>query len=247
VIRVEDVMGTTVVVDLRDDDVADSALDDVFDWLRLVDETFSTYRPDSEISRLRRGELETADAHDDVRTVLARCAELRDETRGFFDAYAVGGVLDPSALVKGWSVDRAGGVLDRAGARNYTINAGGDVLARGRALPGGAWRVGIRHPELPDAVAKVVEAGDLAIATSGTYERGAHILDPHTGAAPAGVLSVTVTGPELGTADAYATAAFAMGVDGPAWTARLRGGYEALTILADGRVLSTPRFPAAGA
>jgi len=242
-LRIEDVMGTTVVVDVRDDDVPESSLDDVFDWLRLVDETFSTYKRGSEISRLDRGELQEHDARDDVRAVLARCGELHDETRGYFDAYAAG-TLDPSALVKGWSVDRAGELLDRAGARNYTINAGGDVLARGRALPGGAWRIGIRHPELPDAVAKVVEGNDVAVATSGAYERGAHILDPHTGSAPGGVLSVTVTGPELGPADAYATAAFAMGIDGPAWTARLAGGYEALTILADGRVLSTPGFPA---
>jgi thiamine biosynthesis lipoprotein len=241
-LRVEDVMGTTVVVDVRDDDLPASSLDELFDWLRLVDETFSTYKPDSEITRLARGDLDERDACDDVRAVLARCSELRAETRGFFDVRA-GGALDPSALVKGWSVDRARELLDRAGARNYTINAGGDVLTRGRALPGDTWRVGIRHPELPDAVAQVVEAGDLAVATSGTYERGAHIVDPHTGRAPAGVLSVTITGPELGPADAYATAAFAMGVDGPAWTARLAGDYEALTILADGRVLSTPGFP----
>jgi len=242
-LRVEDVMGTTIVVDVRDDDVPVSSLDEVFDWLRHVDETFSTYRPESEICRIASGDLAESDACDDVRAVLARCAELREETRGFFDVGARGGCLDPSALVKGWSVDRAGELLDRAGARNYTINAGGDVLTRGRALPGGTWRVGIRHPELPDAVAKVVEASDLAIATSGTYERGAHIVDPHSGRAPAGVRSVTVTGPELATADAYATAAFAMGLDGPAWTARLAGGYEASTILTDGRVLSTPGFP----
>ena len=55
---------------------------------------------------------------------------------------------------------------------------------------------------------------------------------------------MTITGPELATADAYATAAFAMGEDGPGWTASL-AGYEALTILADGRVLSTPGFPRA--
>jgi thiamine biosynthesis lipoprotein len=85
----------------------------------------------------------------------------------------------------------------------------------------------------------VLGARDLAVATSGAYERGQHIVDPHTGEPPVGVLSVTVAGPDLGTADAYATAAFAMGVDGPAWTAGLRG-YDALTILADGRVLSTP-------
>jgi len=85
----------------------------------------------------------------------------------------------------------------------------------------------------------VVAATDLAVATSGAYERGAHILDPHTGRPPAGVLSVSVTvaGPDLATADAYA-----MGQAGPAWTARL-AGYEAMTILADQTVLSILAFP----
>ena len=73
--------------------------------------------------------------------------------------------------------------------------------------------------------------------------RGRHVVDPHMRRPPSGVLSVTITGPDLATADAYATAAFAMGAErGPHWTARLRG-YEAMTILADGRVLSTPGFP----
>ena len=71
------------------------------------------------------------------------------------------------------------------------------------------------------------------------------VLDPHSGRPPRGVLSATITGPELGRADAYATAAFAMGEGGPAWTARLPAGYEALTILVDGRVLSTLGFPRA--
>jgi thiamine biosynthesis lipoprotein len=82
------------------------------------------------------------------------------------------------------------------------------------------------------------------VATSGTYERGDHVIDPHTAKPPVGVLSVTVTGPQLATADAYATAAFAMGEAGPDWTARLPRGYAAMTILADERVLSTPGFPA---
>jgi thiamine biosynthesis lipoprotein len=80
-----------------------------------------------------------------------------------------------------------------------------------------------------------------AVATSGAYERGAHVRDPHTGAAPTGLLSVTVVGPDLATADAYATAAFAMGAEGPAWTATL-DGYEAMCVTADQRVLSTPGF-----
>jgi len=243
--RVEHVMGMPVLVDVRDPEVDPDAVERVFDWLRSVDAVFSTYLVDSEISRLNRGELALADAHPDVREVLDRCEELRLETGGYFDVHAPSpGEVDPSGLVKGWSVDRAALILDEAGARNYSINAGGDIRVRGRAVPGDAWRVGIQHPLQRDKIATVVQANDLAIATSGAYERGEHIVDPLTGRAPDGVLSVTVTGPDLATADAYATAAYAMGPDaGPAWTARL-AGYEAMTILADERVLSTPRFPA---
>jgi thiamine biosynthesis lipoprotein len=105
--------------------------------------------------------------------------------------------------------------------------------------------VGLQHPHDRDAIAAVVRATDLAVATSGAYERGAHIVDPRDGSAPRGVASVTVTGPDLGTADALSTAAFALGRDGPAWTTTLAPAYEALTILEDGRVLRTPGFPVA--
>ena len=240
--RVEHVMGMPIVVDVRDDDADEAALDEVFDWLRWVDATFSTYKPDSEISRLVRGELAFEDAHSDVRWVLGRCEQLRQETRGYFDARAAG-TLDPSGLVKGWSVDRAAEILRQADVRNFAVNAGGDMRLSGRAIPELVWRVGIQHPLDRAEIAAVVEANDLAIATSGAYARGDHVLDPHTHRPPHGVLSVTVVGPELATADAYATAAFAMGPhDGPHWTARLRG-YEAMTILADETVLSTGGFP----
>jgi thiamine biosynthesis lipoprotein len=240
--RVEHVMGMPIVVDLRDDDVDGSALDDLFDWLRWVDATFSTYKDVSEISRLGRGDLRLDDASGEVRAVLARCDELRELTDGYFDVHATG-ALDPSGLVKGWSIDRAAEILHEAGARNFAVSAAGDMRLSGRAVPALAWRVGIQHPRDKHAIASVVEANELAIATSGAYARGDHVRNPHTGLPPAGVLSVTVVGPELATADAYATAAFAMGpVAGPRWTARLRG-YEALTILADDVVLSTSRFP----
>jgi thiamine biosynthesis lipoprotein len=234
-----------IVVDLRDEPTDEQALDQLFDWLCLVDATFSTYKGDSEITRLNRGELALADATSDVQEVLARCDELREETSGYFDARFDGGSVDPSGLVKGWSVDRAAAILNDAGLRNYAINAGGDIRLRGGALPDTVWRVGIQHPSVREGVAAIVEGDDLAVATSGEYARGQHVLDPHTGRPPSGVLSVTITGPDLATADAYATAAFAMGAErAPAWTARLRG-YEAMTILADERVLSTPGFPRA--
>jgi thiamine biosynthesis lipoprotein len=239
--RLEHVMGMPVGIEVRDGEVSAAAVAEVFDWLRFVDATFSTYKEESEISRLNRGELALPDAHPDVQAVLEECERLRDRTGGYFDARA-DEALDPSGLVKGWAVDRAGAILSAYGARNWSIYAGGDVLVRGRPDGEEYWSIGIQHPRQRDAIAAVVRGTDLAVATSGEYERGQHVVDPHTGLPPAGVLSVTITGPELGTADAFATAAFAMGTDGPAWTARL-DGYEGLTILADGRVLSTAGFP----
>ena len=106
-------------------------------------------------------------------------------------------------------------MLGEAGARNVCVHAGGDVCVRGERAPGRPWRVGIQHPWQRDRVAAVLCTRGLAVATSGAYERGAHIVDPRTGRAPQGVASVTVLGPDLAIADAYATAAFAMGVEGP--------------------------------
>ncbi len=233
---VEQIMGMPIVVDVRDENADNEDLVRMFDWLRWVDTTFSTYREDSDISRIERGELTPAGAHEEVQFVLARCEELRVETDGFFDARA-SGQLDPSGFVKGWAVDRAAELLQDTGLDDFAVSAGGDMR-----VAGPAWRVGIQHPLAGNKVAAVFETDDLAIATSAAYARGDHVLDPHTGRAPAGVLSVTVVGPELGTADAYATAAFAMGSRGPQWTAGL-SGYEAMTILTDETVLTTGGFP----
>jgi FAD:protein FMN transferase len=243
VTRVEHVMGMPILVDARDVDDA-AVLEPLFDWFRLVDRTFSPFLPESAISRINRGALDPADAEPVVGALLARCDELRDLTDGYFDAAAGGDGVDPSGLVKGWSVDRAADLADELGLRNYAINAGGDIRLKGGALPEPVWRVGIRNPRDPLTVVGVVAGDDLAVATSGTDARGDHVVDPHTGTAPDGVLSVTVTGPDLGTTDAFATAAFAMGLEGAAWTARL-SGYEALTLLEDGRALRTPGFPLA--
>ena len=242
--RVEHIMGLPIVVDVRDDNDHGAALERLFDWLRWVDATFSTYKDDSEISRINRGELRREDAHPRVRHVLERCEELRLETAGYFDMNTPAGSIDPSGLVKGWAVDRAAAILDDAGLHNYAVSAGGDMRVRGRAVPDLAWRIGIQHPLDTQQVAAVIEtAAELAVATSGAYARGEHIVDPHTGRPPSGILSVTIVGRELATADAYATAAFAMGPDlAPHWTARLEG-YEAMTILADETVFKTGGFP----
>src|SRR3954451_20554181 len=217
-------MGMPLGVDVVDADGVD--VEPIFAWLREVDATFSTYRADSEIRRLGRGEVALGECRPEVDEVLTRCLALERATRGFFSARRAGR-LDPSGLVKGWAVDGAAARLMAAGVERFCINAGGDVVVRGRPQPGRRWRVGVRHPVERDRLAAVLALEDLAVATSGEYERGAHIVDPHTGAPPSGLLSVTIVGPELAIADAYATAAFAMGADGPAWTAT-RAGYDGM-------------------
>ena len=236
--EVRHIMGMPIGIDVRD--ANRSGVQAAFDWLREIDAIFSTYRDDSDISRLDRGELTLADCHPEVDEVLTRCLALQRATRGFFSVRAAGR-LDPSGFVKGWAVAGAAERLAGAGAESFCINAGGDVVTRGRAAADRLWHVGIRHPVDLERLAAVVAVEGLAVATSGQYERGAHIFDPHTGQPPTGLLSVTVVGPDLATADAYATAAFAMGTDGPAWTTSLTD-YEAMCITIEHRVVSTPGF-----
>ncbi len=234
-------MGTAISVDVREPLVDPAVLDAVFEQLRDVDARFSTYRPDSEIARLARGELSEWDCSLDVRQVLAACDHLAVVTGGAFDArgHRPDGTIDPSGYVKGWALEEAGWRIDEAGGRNYWLNGGGDIVARGEAGPGRAWRVGIRHPDRPDAVAAVLDVRDRAIATSGSYERGDHIIDPRSGKPPADLRSVTVVGPGLAFTDAYATAIYVMGSAGLYW---LDGqtGYAALAITDDDRVVWTP-------
>jgi thiamine biosynthesis lipoprotein len=246
--RVEQIMGTAISLDVRDASFPPSRLELAFDYLRSVDERFSTYKPASEVSRLMRGEVDETSCSPELREVLDLCEQLRLGTEGYFDirAHRPDGRPDPTGLVKGWSLEKAGRILEDGGARDYCINGGGDIVARGEAAPGQAWRVGIRHPLIADKLATVLAVRDAAVATSGAYERGDHVRDPFTGRAPAGVLSVTIVGPSLTYADAYATAAFAMGPTGLAWVAGL-AGYEGCSITADrdgsnGRLAWTPGF-----
>ncbi|NJC73798.1 FAD:protein FMN transferase [Planosporangium thailandense] len=238
-------MGIPVSVQLADDlpyATLAAHADGAFAWLRLVDELFSTYKPGSEVSRLRRGDLRLDDCSPHVRDVVERCAELWRDTDGYFDVYAAGG-LDPSGYVKGWAVQVASDALVEAGAVNHCINAGGDVRVRGCPADATAWRIGVRHPWEPLAVCFVLTGTDLAVATSGTYERGAHVIDPHRGVPAQHLRSVTVVGPDLGLADAYATAAVAMGEAALEWLAGL-DGYESAVVTEDRRCFRSAGLPA---
>jgi len=235
-------MGTVVSIDVRDRQVGDGVLDEAFSWLRRVDERFSPFIAGSDISRLGRGEWTLEECHPDVAAVLSLCEDLRLATNGVFNAWGwrADGRVDPSGVVKGWAADRAAGMLEHAGAANFCINAGGDVIVRGAPEPGRDWRIGVRHPAEPAALAAVVHGYDLAVATSGTYERGDHIVDARERIASHALLSLTVAGPSLTLADAYATAGFAMGDAGVEWVAA-QPGYAPYAITSDGRARYSER------
>jgi thiamine biosynthesis lipoprotein len=240
-------MGTVFSIDVREPGVDHGVLERVVQWLHWVDDTFSTYQAESQISRLAAGAITVAQCAPEVGQVLDRCAELGLETSGYFSAYA-SGQLDPSGLVKGWAIEHASRMLREGGSLNHCVNGGGDVQCAGSANPGEAWRIGIAHPLQPGQLVGVVEGGadggDLAVATSGSAERGAHIIEPHSGTTPGALASVSLVGRGLGTVDAYATAAYAMGLDAASWIEQA-SGLRGFVVYADGTVWSSaPDRPA---
>jgi thiamine biosynthesis lipoprotein len=200
--------------------------------LHQADEMFSTWRADSPMSRVRQGALSVRDAPAVVAEVLALCEQVRDATGGWFDPWSMPGGVDPTGLVKGWAAERALAVLLRAGVHGALVNAGGDLCAAGRPSGGERWRVGVRHPWRPDALACIVHL-DAAMATSATYERGPHLVDPRTGRPGARAASGTVLGPDLAVADALATA-LAVGGDEVYEMVADLDGYDAYLVRRDG-------------
>ncbi|MFJ4835552.1 FAD:protein FMN transferase [Streptomyces sp. NPDC088747] len=209
-------MGTVFSFDVRGGEPAavQAALAEAVIQLHRVDEVFSTYRENSQISRLADGELTVDECDPEVAEVLGLCAEAERLSDGWFST-RYEGRLDPTGLVKGWSTERVARLLTAAGASGVNVNGGGDVQLCGVPGPHRPWRVGVADPLRPGSLAAVVSAAgadELAVATSGTAERGAHIVDPRTGrSAVTDLVAVTVVGPSLTWADAWATAAFAMG------------------------------------
>ncbi|MFF5856586.1 FAD:protein FMN transferase [Streptomyces sp. NPDC012751] len=241
----EEVMGTVFSFDVRGGEPAAvrAALAEAVAGLHRADAVFSTYRADSDVSRLARGELDLDGCAPEVAGVLELAARAERVSQGWFSA-RYRGVPDPTGIVKGWAAERAARALAAvAGVRGVSVNGGGDVQLLGAPEPGRPWRVGVADPLRPGGLAAVVSTAgtrELAVATSGTAERGAHIVDPGTGR-PAAVdlVSVTVVGPRLTWADCWATAAFARGSrEGLAWLESLPG-VEALLITAADEVRCT--------
>ena len=245
--RAEPVMGTVVSIHVRPGPVPAEevylALAEARSRLQRADAVFSTWKPLSPVSRLRRGDIALDEAPAEVREVLGRCEEAKERSGGWFDPWRMPGGWDPTGLVKGWAAAKALDALLGAGVAAAMVNAGGDAALHGRRSDTRAWRIGVQDPADPSAIAAVVEPVS-AIATSGVNERGWHVLDPFSGEPAAAVAAATVTGPDLDLADAFATALVAGG-DQALAAIRSRPGYEALLIDHDGRRRATNGFPLA--
>lgn len=236
------IMGMPISVEIVDPAVTADDLAAVFAHFTAVDERYSTYKATSEVSRINRGELNVADASEELQEVLALCEQTKIETRGYFDIRTPDGTIDPSGLVKGWAIQGAADLLDQRGFQNFFVEAGGDLQPRGKNNQGQLWRVGIRNPFKADEIIKVILPGNRGVATSGTQMRGQHIWNPHDRAATfTDIASITVIGPNVYEADRFATAAFAMGNDGLAFIAALPG-FDAYQIDRDGMATMTPGF-----
>ncbi|HEX8990207.1 MAG TPA: FAD:protein FMN transferase [Anaerolineales bacterium] len=234
-------MGMPITVEVVDEAATKDLLDSAFAYFEYVDRKFSTYKEDSEISRINRGEVSLEAASEDMKAIFALADETRDRTDGYFnmrhaDAY------DPSGVVKGWAIYHVSQLLRGRGARNFYIDAGGDIQTSGMNAQGHDWRVGIRNPFDPAQIVKVLSLTDCGIATSGTYIRGRHIYNPHNAADPlTEIVSITVIGPNICDADRFATAAFAMGRQGIFFIEGLPG-FEGYMIDREGLATLTSGF-----
>lgn len=248
--RLETVMGTVVTVDVYPSRAASNEqveqlrqrIENACAILHRTDEVFSTWLPDSPVSRLRRGEIALADAPAEVADVVAACMAARELSGGWFDPWAMPGGFDPTGYVKGWAADRALAALAPAdGVAGAMVNAAGDIASCGALPTGQPFRIGIADPAAPMSLATIVELTG-SIATSGCYERGAHLIDPRSGTPATRTASASVTGPDLGLADALATALAVAGPDGLAFVEAV-SGYAGLVIGFDGATMWSPDFP----
>jgi thiamine biosynthesis lipoprotein len=234
-------MGMPVSLALRgrhaDDDVTRAAWADAMAVLHEVDRVFSTYRPDSFVSRLGRGEIGLEDCPPEVAEVFELGAAAERESGGAFSIRLPGPdgslALDPSGVVKGWAVERAAEPLRALPGTDFCLSAGGDMTCRTLDPASPPWRIGIEDPADPTRVLAVVPVFTGAVATSGTAHRGEHLVDARTGRPPSGVASVTVVAASLTWADIDATAAYAQGEDAVRWL-ETRPGRSGLVVWADG-------------
>jgi thiamine biosynthesis lipoprotein len=261
-------LGTSYAIKLFSSDTISlqPGIDSVF---RVVNQSLSTYIPDSDISRINQGEDSiVVDAM--FREVFKASADIYTRTNGYFDptvgilvdAWGFGpgtalemdstrvdsllryvgfekihldadgrivrdvpGVrLDFNAIAKGYAIDRLAVMLEERGIRDYLVEVGGELRARGRnQAKNSPWVVGIDDPQAKEgrAIKKIISFTDRSMASSGNYrkfridsltgEKFVHTINPHTGFTEnSNILATSVLAETCMEADGYATAFMAM-------------------------------------
>ena len=236
-------MGMTISVEVIDKEITESEIEKVFSYFKYIDEKFSTYKDTSEISLINKGKIKETQYSEDMKTVLKLSEETKKETEGYFDIRDKDELLDPSGIVKGWSIHEASQILKKSGFNNFCINAGGDIQVSGRNADRQKWALGIRSPFNPEKeIIKVVQLTTEGLATSGNYIRGQHIYNPHDKKEVlTDIVSLSVIGPNIYEADRFATAAFAMGIEGINFINKL-DGFEGYAINSHSIATMTTNF-----
>ena len=149
--------------------------------------------------------------------------------------------IDLGGFAKGHAVDNAAAILKRRGIRHAIVSAGGDsrVVGDRRGRP---WTIGVRHPRRTGEVVAVLPLEDVAISTSGDYERyferdGVrchHVIDPKTGKSPGGVHSVTILAPDGLTSEGLSKSVFVMGIEKGMRLIESQHGVDAVVVDAAG-------------
>ncbi len=234
-------MGMPISVEIVDPQATAEIFDRVYAYFSYIDDTFSPFKTNSEVSLINQGKRQTADYSRDMQEVLALAEKTRRETDGYFNVFHRG-VFNPSGLVKGWAIGNAALLVEQSGFSNFYVDAGGDVQLKGKNLNGQSWRIGIKNPFNEAQIVKALVLTDGGVATSGTYCRGEHIYNPKMKAqTESGVVSLTVIGPNVYEADRFATAAFAMGRPGIEFIDGLQG-FEGYLITREGQGIETRGF-----
>ena len=231
------IMGMPVIVaipDAKDKTVFDT----VFTYLRDVDLTFSPYRDDSEVSLFNNGTLKKDDLSADVQHVFDQCEYYSRLTNGYFSAY-YSRQFDPSGYVKSWAMQQAAHIIEAAGYQTYLMNIAGDMIGSGESR---IWNIAIQDPLQKDAVLGVAKLHNQSIATSGSYERGSHIVNPLTRSADSDLISVSIYGDDVIVADVFATTCVAMGSKEAEAFMSQHPSYAALFIKKDGSKTSLNGF-----
>lgn len=233
----KNIMGMLVTIQVEDRNVTNEDIQEVFAYFHYLDKKFSTYKKNSEISKINKRELRISESSSEMKKILRLCQETKRQTQGYFDI-KINGILDPSGIVKGYAIYQGALIFKNKGFKNFYVEIAGDIQVFGKNQNQKKWRVGIQNPFNPKEIVKVLSVSGKGVATSGNYQRGKHILNPKTKKSADEIASITVIGSNIYEADRFATAAFAMGEKGIEFIEKL-DGFESYMIKKDGSAILT--------